>query len=116
MKEAIKENITIIDIRRADEWKKTGIIKGSHTLTFFDNTGKYDINKWMSKFTKIVKNKKQPFVLVCAHANRTKMVGEFLSQQKGYKHSHDLKGGISNGWLQFGLDTIPYNKKDTKKD
>ena len=95
-----------IDIRRVDEFKQYGIIENSHKLTFFDNRGEYDIDKWMSKFIKIVKNKEQPFVLICAHANRTKIVGNFLSTQAGYKNVYDLEGGINYGWIDKGLQTI----------
>ncbi|RLA75739.1 MAG: rhodanese-like domain-containing protein [Epsilonproteobacteria bacterium] len=97
--------IAVIDIRRDDEFKKYGVIKGSHKLTFFDNRGAYDVEKWMAKFTKIVKTKDTPFVLVCAHANRTKVVGKFLSDN-GYKNTQELDGGINYGWLDKGKKTI----------
>ena len=98
-----------IDIRRVDEFKQYGIIENSHKLTFFDNRGEYDIDKWMTKFIKIVKNKEQPFVLICAHANRTKVVGNFLNTQVGYKNVYDLEGGINYGWIDKGFQTIKYN-------
>ncbi len=106
VQEAIKKGIPVIDIRRADEWKQFGIIKGSHKLTFFNNRGQYDINTWMKAFTKIVPNKKQPFILVCAHANRTQAVGNFLSKKLKYENVNELKGGIMYGWLDIGLKTV----------
>jgi len=106
VKTEIKNGTTIIDIRREDEWKKYGIIEGSHTLTFFDEKGKYDINKWMEQFIKIVKNKEQKFILVCAHANRTKVVGGFLSKQLRYQNVYELDGGINYGWRDKGLPTV----------
>jgi len=36
----------VIDVRRADEWKKTGVIEDSHLLTFFDKRGRYDAPAW----------------------------------------------------------------------
>ena len=33
------EGVTVIDVRRAEEWSKTGVIEGSHLLTFFDAKG-----------------------------------------------------------------------------
>jgi len=102
----IKNGTVLIDIRREDEWNKYGIIEGSHKLTFFDGYGNYDINKWMEKFIKIVKNKDQKFILVCAHANRTKTVGGFLSSQLSYKNVYELDGGINYGWLDKGLKTV----------
>ena len=102
----IKNGTTVIDIRREDEWVKDGTIQGSHKLTFFDKKGKYDINKWMEQFIKIVKNKKEKFILVCAHANRTKAVGGFLNKQLRYENVYELDGGINDGWIDKGLKTV----------
>lgn len=101
----IKNGTVLIDIRREDEWNQYGTIEGSHKLTFFDGYGKYDINKWMEQFIKIVKTKDQKFILVCAHANRTKTVGGFLSKELKYKNVYELDGGINYGWLDKGLKT-----------
>ena len=72
---AISEGIPVIDIRRLDEWRDTGVIPSSHRLTFFDQNGKYDLSKWMNDFEKIVSNKDQKFILVCRSARRTGIVG-----------------------------------------
>lgn len=106
LNEAIKEGIVVIDIRRSDEWSEYGIIQGSHKLTFFDNEGKYDVNKWLKEFSKLVKSKEQAFVLVCAHANRSKSLGKMLSDSLHYKNVYELEGGINYGWLDKGLNTI----------
>lgn len=106
VQEQIKKGTILIDIRRADEWKQFGIIKGSHKMTFFDATGKYDVNAWMAQFTQVVKDRNQPVILVCAHANRTKVVGEFLDKQVGMKNVYDLDGGIKYGWIDKGLPTV----------
>ena len=105
VQEAIKNNIVIIDIRRDDEYKKFGVIKTSHKLTFFNKHGKYDIDAWLGKFTKIITNKNQKFILVCAHANRTKVVGKMLSNHLGYQDVNELNGGINYGWIDKGLKT-----------
>lgn len=102
----ITNGTAVIDIRREEEWNKYGTIKGSHKLTFFDKKGKYDINQWMEQFIKIVKNKEQKFILVCAHANRTKVVGAFLSKQLRYQNTYELDGGINDGWIDKGLETV----------
>lgn len=106
--EAVKNGIPVIDVRREDEWKTYGLIEGSHRLTFFDDFGRYDLSSWMEKFTGIVKSKDQPFILVCAHANRTKAIGEMLGLQFGYKYVWELEGGINYGWLDKGLKTVKY--------
>ncbi len=95
----IKQNVPVIDIRTPGEWKETGTIPGSHRIMFYDDRGHYDIQKWMEAFGKVVKDKEQPFVLVCRSASRTKVVGRFLANQMGYKHVKELDGGMMWGWL-----------------
>ena len=106
-----KAGVAIIDIRRVDEFRKYGIIAGAHKLTLFDKNGKYDLPKWRSDLAKIVPNKDTPFVLVCAHANRTKTIGHFLDKKTEYNNIFELSGGINNGWIDKGLATtkIPAN-------
>lgn len=104
-KELLEQNIPYIDIRRADEWSATGIIKGAYKLTFFDGFGNYDLDKWMSEFEKIVKSKDEKFVLVCAHANRTKTVGDFLAQKMEYSNAGHLAGGMAR-WIGEGFETV----------
>jgi rhodanese-related sulfurtransferase len=106
VQEEIKKNVPIIDIRREEEWDAYGVIKGSHKLTFFDRYGKYDIQKWMTQFVKIVPTKDTKFILVCAHANRTKVVANFLSKELGYTNVNELDGGINYGWIDKGLKTV----------
>jgi len=108
LQDMIKNNIVVIDIRRDEEFKKLGIIKGSIPITFFKKGGSYDIPAWMNQFVKYVKSKDQKFVLVCAHANRTKVVGKFLSNKLKYKNVYDLKGGIEYGWIDKKLKTVKY--------
>lgn len=106
VQEEIKKGTVLIDIRRDNEWKQYGTIKGSHKITFFDDKGQYDVNKWMEQFIKIVKNKEQKFILICAHANRTKIVGAFLSTQLSYQNVLELDGGIKYGWIDKGFKTV----------
>ncbi len=106
VQKSIKAGVVVIDIRRAGEFSRYGVIKGSHKLTFFDNTGAYDAQKWLDKFVKIVTSKEQPFILVCAHANRTKVVGKFLNEEVKYKNVQELDGGINYGWIDKGLKTV----------
>ena len=101
----MEKNVPVIDIRTPSEWRETGVIKGSHKLMFFDERGRYDVQKWISQFDNIVKDKNQPFILVCRTASRTNMVGQFLSNKMGYKNVYDLKGGIYH-WRRSGKQTV----------
>jgi len=100
----IDDNIVMIDVRREDEWERTGIIKNSIKMKFFDEFGNHKVEEWMNQFQKIVTSKEQTSVLICAHANRTRTIGNFLIEQ-GYKNTAHLFGGIAL-WQQELRETI----------
>lgn len=101
----IKDNIIMIDVRREDEFKSTGTIKNAHKLTFFDEYGNHDTQNWMYKFQKLVTQKNQLFVLICAHANRTRMIGDFLIQTHGYTNVTHLEGGMAL-WIKQNREVV----------
>lgn len=101
-----EEGFAVIDVRRADEWEEYGIIEGSEKITFFDEAGDYDLDAFLEAFTKVVTNKEQPFILVCAHANRTKTIGEIMGSKLGYKNVYELDGGINWGWIDKDFETV----------
>jgi len=100
-----KKGVPVIDIRRPDEWKSRGIIPNAHPITFFDARGNYNLNKWLKGLSKLIKSKKSPFIIYCAHANRTKAVGKSLTKM-GFKNVYELKGGIEYGWIDKGKKTV----------
>jgi len=95
----IDQKVVVIDIRTPGEWADTGIVPTSHKIMFFDPSGSYDMKGWLNDISKYVKDKTQPFVLVCRSGNRTGQVGEFLSQKLGYKKVFDLDHGIKS-WIK----------------
>ncbi len=99
------KGVVIVDIRRQDEYNQYGVIPGTHKLTFFDGKGGYNAQKWLKDLSSIVKTKDTPFILVCAHANRSKVVGKFLNTKTDYKNIFELAGGINYGWIDKGLST-----------
>ena len=38
----IDDNVVMIDVRRVDEWQRTGVIKNAYLMTFFDEYGQHD--------------------------------------------------------------------------
>jgi len=95
----------VIDIRTPGEWQDTGIIKGAHKMMFFTPQGQPDLAGWFFELGHLVKDKKEPILLYCAHANRSKTLGEGLSQM-GFENVYELKDGIENGWLKAGKKTV----------
>ena len=99
------DNIVMINVRRPEEWNATGIIKNAHKMTFFDMFGNCDVPTWLKDFEKIVTSKEQQFVLICAHANRTRTIGNFLIQNHGYTNVTHLEGGMAL-WLDEGRNVV----------
>ncbi len=101
----IEEGVAVIDVRTPDEWRTTGVIPESHLLTFFDNRGNYDLNDWLSKFTKLA-GPEDGVVIICAVGNRSRVISHFLSSELGYQKVHNVTQGIEH-WIGNGH---PVNK------
>jgi len=100
VQEKLTHGIPIIDIRRPEEWKQTGIVEGSHLITFFDKKGNYDVQKWLNQLEKIA-GKNDEFILICRTGNRTGMVGKFLDKKLGFKKVAHATRGIT-AWIRSG--------------
>ena len=99
LQEKIGKNVVVIDIRTPPEWKELGVVPTSQKIMFFDQQGGYNVGSWMTEFGKIVKDKNQPFVLVCRSGNRTGTVGEFLAKKLKFKNVYHLQNGIKS-WIK----------------
>jgi rhodanese-related sulfurtransferase len=88
----IDSKIKIIDIRTPEEWKTTGLVKGSFPIMFSDEKGNYDINAFVIELKKKVKTDEK-FAIICNSGNRSKILGTYLGKQLGY-NVIDLQGGI----------------------
>jgi rhodanese-related sulfurtransferase len=99
------DGVPVIDIRTKQEWKDVGVIKGSHKLTFFSERGQPLLADWFFEVGHLVKDKKSPFIIYCAHANRTKSLAEGLVDM-GFENVYELKGGIENGWIKVGKKVV----------
>ena len=64
----IATGVPLIDIRTAPEWQQTGIVPGSHLLTFFDEQGRADPSAWLEKVRAIAKPS-QPVIVICVPRN-----------------------------------------------
>ena len=94
------EGVAVIDVRRPDEWRKTGVIEGSHLLTFFDKKGRYDLDRWLPALAAIVEADR-PVALICRSGNRSGRVARLLDERFGYRHVYTAQDGIL-GWLEGG--------------
>ena len=101
----LEAGVPVVDIRTPEEWEATGIIEGSHLLTFFDAKGNYDARAWLSALSAIAAPD-APVAIVCHSGGRSDIVSRFLDGQVGYQHVHDVHEGISQ-WIAEGRSTIP---------
>jgi len=105
VKQKISTGALVIDIRTEKEWQKTGLIPGSHPLSFFDANGKSNPEKWVNDLNALKSSANQEVILVCHSGNRSGRVGTYLSQQLKMSHISHLSSGISS-WLREKNSTI----------
>jgi len=96
--------VPVIDIRTRPEWEETGIVPGSHLLTFFDERGHADPAAWLAK-ARIISKASDPLIIICRSGNRTKVLSQFLSQQAGYAKVYNVKNGIRD-WAKEGRPMV----------
>ena len=105
LEQLLADGVTVVDIRRADEWQQTGVLPGSHLMTFFDAKGKYDTKAWLAELEKIAKPE-EPLVIICQAGQRSRVISRFLAGREGYKEVHDVPGGMGK-WILEGRKTVP---------
>ena len=101
-----KKDLIVIDIRTQEEWKKTGIIKGSKKITAFDTKGNFNpafLNSFKSLTRK--KNENSKVVFVSNNGDISSILANGFFEQLGYKRMYSLKGGI-NEWITLGNPLI----------
>ena len=100
----LEAGVPVVDIRTPEEWDQTGIIVGSHLLTFFDAQGNYDVGAWLSALSAIAAPD-APVAIICHSGGRSDIVSRFLDGQVGYQRVHDVHEGISQ-WIAEGRSTV----------
>jgi peptidylprolyl isomerase len=99
LKKIYGEGVTIVDLRRQDEWNATGVIDGSIKLTAFDARGKLVDSFRQTFHDKIAPG--QRVVLICRTGARSSRIASLLSQHDGYSGIYNVVGGIK-GWIGAG--------------
>jgi rhodanese-related sulfurtransferase len=92
--------VTLIDIRRPDEWATTGIGEGAIPLDMRDPA-------FPQKLRALVASPDAPIALICARGVRSRHLAERLAQA-GFTNIIDvpegmLGSGAGPGWLAAGL-------------
>ena len=100
----MQSGVPIIDIRTPEEWRETGIIEGSHLLTFFDAQGRYDARAWLSELAAIA-GRDDALALICDSGGRSGAVSQALDGQLGYRYVFNVPGGIAQ-WIAENRPTV----------
>ena len=100
----LESGVPLVDVRTQSEWQQTGIIEGSHLLTFWDEKGDYDAAQWLAELMKVA-GREQPVALICATGGRTAVIADFMDKQLGYIKVYNVTYGIVP-WLQEGRNVV----------
>ena len=97
--ELIAAGVKVIDIRRPEEWRETGVVEGSYLITAFDANGRF-VRSFPRHLTRVVE-RDEPFVLICRVGNRTGVLARFMVEEAAYTQVMNVTDGIL-GWLGEG--------------
>jgi rhodanese-related sulfurtransferase len=96
--------VVVVDVRRAEEWRATGIVDGSRLITAFDGEGR--ANPAFTDAVAAVVEPGRPVALICRTGNRSAAAGRTLAETGRYARIYNVDGGI-RGWLDEGRPVTP---------
>ena len=113
-----KGEITLIDVRSVDEWRKSGIPRGAKAISLHDPDG---MAGFVAKVTTALKGQKdQPIALICARGVRSTRA-EWALGRAGFKRILNVREGtLGNridgpGWFAQNLPVEVYPEDGSKK-
>ncbi len=98
------KGVKVVDIRRPDEWRETGVIPGSKLLTAFDARGQFNTD-FPSEFESFV-GRGEEVVIICRSGNRSTALSRTLAERAGYTRVYNVSGGIVS-WIDVGNQIAP---------
>ena len=107
LEQARAGDLTIIDIRRPEEWADTGLPETAERATIRSPRGN---RGFLARIAKITGgDKTAPIGLICARGVRSHHAAKLL-RQRGFTNIYDINEGMlgnvrGSGWLQQGLPT-----------
>ncbi len=101
---AVSGDITLVDIRRPDEWARTGVGQGAVPINMLDR----DFIEQVS--AQVNGDHSAPVALICARGVRSRKMTARL-QKAGFTNIIDvpegmLGSGAGPGWIKRGLPTV----------
>lgn len=108
LQQLTKKGVTLVDVRTAGEWDKTGVVSGTQLVTLVDESGRSDPELWKSQMSKVA-DPSQPVILICRSGNRSSVGAKLLEQQNPSRKIYNVRDGM-NGWQRAALPTISVKK------
>lgn len=101
--------LTLIDVQRPDEWKKTGVAQGALHIDMANTQGEAGFVRQVSE--KLNGNKHAPVGLISQAGNRSENARQTL-RAAGFTHAYNIKEGMRGssagpGWIARGLPVEP---------
>jgi rhodanese-related sulfurtransferase len=100
----LAEGVPIVDVRSPRDLPRTGVIKGSHILRFYNQWGRYDMDQWVQDLRAIA-GPDDPVILICGTGVLTVGISEYLDTRAGYATVYNVKDGIRR-WIADGHPTV----------
>ena len=105
--ELLEQGVTIVDIRRPDEWRETGVIDGSVQITAVNAEGRL-VEEFPAAIATAV-GRDEPVAIICRSGNRSALIARMMSEHGGYTRVIDAAGGI-RAWLDADLPVVPCSR------
>ena len=99
LKAKLERGVKLIDIRRPEEWRQTGVVEGSIKATAFDANGQF-LQSFVDTLGVTVKPDEE-FIVICRTGNRTATLSNWLVTRGGYKNVLNHQKGITD-WISEG--------------
>jgi rhodanese-related sulfurtransferase len=103
LKKLLAQGAKIVDLRRQDEWDKTGVVKGSQKITAFDSMGNF-VRSFPAELGEIA-GKNDAVILICRTGNRSSIIANMLVEQAKYTNVYNVTDGIAK-WIKGGNPVI----------
>lgn len=102
LKALLAQGVPLYDVRRPEEWRQTGVVEGSRTLTYVDARGR--LNPEILPRIQAEVPKDAPIALICRTGNRTDSLARELAKL-GYTRVFNVRDGISK-WIAEGNPVV----------
>ncbi len=101
--------LTLIDVRRPDEWRKTGVAPGALRINMLHPQGEAGFVRQVG--AELGGDRNAPIGLLCRAGNRTSHVQRML-REAGFTRVYNIKEGMTGsnagpGWIPRGLPVEP---------